>query len=105
MDVIEQQRPALSTSDDNSNAETSPFEPAATDADDMIDENTSELHAALARAVADALAPLSLESKRRPAPRAQPRGHLCVSCNSAVSEEEFAFHSSRCGGTRPSRRF
>ncbi|KAJ2064682.1 hypothetical protein GGI17_000824 [Coemansia sp. S146] len=106
MDTTEQQRATQSTND-SSSTETSPSEPIINDdADyDMVDENTRELHAALARAVADALAPLSLESKRRQAEMTQVRGHLCSSCNSIVSEAEFAFHSSRCIKARSARLF
>ncbi|KAJ2011996.1 hypothetical protein GGI14_005971 [Coemansia sp. S680] len=106
MDITQQRRAAQSTND-SSSTETSPPEPVVNDYEDdeMEDENTRELHAALARAVADALAPLSLESKRRQVEMTQVRGHLCSSCNSIVSEAEFAFHSSRCVKARSARLF
>ncbi|KAJ2825046.1 hypothetical protein FBU31_003817 [Coemansia sp. 'formosensis'] len=106
MDITEQQR-AAQNANTNTSTETSPSEPIFNDADDddIIDENTRALHDALARAVADALAPLSLESKKRLADMNKVRGHLCSSCNSIVSEAEFAFHTSRCNKARSSTLF
>ncbi|KAJ2575424.1 hypothetical protein GGH95_003770 [Coemansia sp. RSA 1836] len=104
MDIGGQQRTAPSTNS-SASTEASPSEPVDDNGVYTTDENTSELYAALARAVAEALAPLALDTKKRQVEMNHVRGHLCSSCSSIVSEAEFAFHASRCNGGRSTRLF